>query len=156
MGYIEKNLMENEKIVYSAQLHPIVYTWPIVLGIVALIVMAIPLDDQTMFLVKLLGGIVALVIAFCWAVSLNGGKQYVVTTRRLIFKRGIIKRESLELLLRKCEGVKIQQSVAGRLLNYGDVIVTTGEASNLYRHIKAPLTFSTHINQQIDNLKTTE
>ncbi|MCR4854003.1 MAG: PH domain-containing protein [Prevotella sp.] len=156
MGYIEKNLMENEKVVYSAQLHFIVYVWPFLLGLAALVMMAIPMDDQTQFLVKLAAGVILLVIAFIWAVNINGGKQYVVTNRRLIFKRGIVKRESLELLLRKCEGVKIEQSVAGRLLNYGTVIVTTGEASNRYSHIKSPLAFSTHINQQIDNLKIGE
>ena len=156
MGYIEKNLMENEKVVYSAQLHPIVYTWPILLAIVALAVMAIPMGEDVNFVIKLAAGLVLLVIAFIWCVSINGGKQYVVTTRRLIFKRGIIKRTSMELLLRKCEGVKIEQSVMGRILNYGTVIVTTGEASSSYSHIKSPLTFSTQINQQIDNLKTLE
>lgn len=156
MGYIEKNLMENEKVVYSAQLHPIVYFWPIIMGIVAIAVMAIPMGKDVEFVIKLAAGFILLVIAFIWCVSINGGKQYVVTTRRLIFKRGIIKRTSMELLLRKCEGVKIEQSVMGRLLNYGTVIVTTGEASSSYSHIKSPLTFSTQINQQIDNLKTTE
>ena len=156
MGYIDKNLMENEKVVYSAQLHPIVYTWPILLAIVALAVMAIPMGEDVNFVIKLATGLILLVIAFIWCVSINGGKQYVVTTRRLIFKRGIIKRTSMELLLRKCEGVKIEQSVMGRILNYGTVIVTTGEASSSYSHIKSPLTFSTQINQQIDNLKTVE
>ena len=156
MGYIDKNLMENEKVVYSAQLHPIVYTWPILLAIVALAVMAIPMGEDVNFVIKLAAGLILLVIAFIWCVSINGGKQYVVTTRRLIFKRGIIKRTSMELLLRKCEGVKIEQSVMGRILNYGTVIVTTGEASSSYSHIKSPLTFSTQINQQIDNLKTVE
>ena len=148
--------MENEKVVYSAQLHPIVYTWPILLAIVALAVMAIPMGEDVNFVIKLAAGLILLVIAFIWCVSINGGKQYVVTTRRLIFKRGIIKRTSMELLLRKCEGVKIEQSVMGRILNYGTVIVTTGEASSSYSHIKSPLTFSTQINQQIDNLKTVE
>ena len=148
--------MENEQVVYSAQLHPIVYFWPIIMGIVAIAVMAIPMGKDVEFVIKLAAGLILLVIAFIWCVSINGGKQYVVTTRRLIFKRGIIKRTSMELLLRKCEGVKIEQSVMGRLLNYGTVIVTTGEASSSYSHIKSPLTFSTQINQQIDNLKTTE
>ena len=44
MGYIQKNLMENEKVVYEASLHPIVYTWPILLGLAALVFMAIPMS----------------------------------------------------------------------------------------------------------------
>ena len=109
--------------------------------------------SETEFVIKLIVGIMLLAAAFVWALTINNGKQYVITTRRLIFKHGIIKRQSMELLLRKCEGVKIEQSIMGRLLNYGTVIVTTGEASSCYHHIKSPLTFSTQINQQIDNLK---
>ncbi len=152
MGYIQKNLMENEKVVYEASLHPIVYTWPFLLGLAALVFMSIPMSE-TEFVIKLIVGIMLLAAAFIWALTINNGKQYVITTRRLIFKHGIIKRQSMELLLRKCEGVKIEQSIMGRLLNYGTVIVTTGEASSCYHHIKSPLTFSTQINQQIDNLK---
>ena len=77
----------------------------------------------------------------------------MLTSRRLIFKRGIIKRTSFELLLRKCEGIRIEQSIMGRMLGYGSVLVTTGEATNRYDYIKHPLEFSTAINQQIDNVK---
>ena len=75
--------------------------------------------------------------------SIYGGRQYVVTTHRLIFKRGIINRNSYELLLRKCEGIQVDQSILGRLLNYGTVNVTTGEATNSYKYISHPLAFST-------------
>ena len=95
-------------------------------------------------------------IAFVWAMSIYGGRQYVVTTHRLIFKRGIINRNSYELLLRKCEGIQVDQSILGRLLNYGTVNVTTGEATNSYKYISHPLTFSTKIHEQIYNQKDTK
>ena len=54
-------------------------------------------------------------------------------------------------MLQKCEGVMVEQSIMGRILNYGTVIVTTGEATNNYSYIRNPFGFSTAINQQIDN-----
>ena len=98
MGYIQKNLMKDEKVVYEARQHSIVYLGP-------------------------------------------------------IFKRGIINRRSFELLLRKCEGIQVNQTILGRIFDYGTVNVTTGEATNSYKYISHPLTFSTKIHEQIHGLR---
>jgi len=153
MGYIEKNLMVNEQVVYEANLHYIVYTSPCLVALLAIGFLFIPGLEWMWRIILMLAVWLG---AFIWAIAINGGKQYVVTTRRLIFKRGIIRRKSFELLLRKCEGIQIEQSIMGRILNYGSVLVTTGEATNRYDHIKNPLKFSTCINQQIDNVKNDE
>lgn len=148
MGYIQNNLMDDEKIVYEAKLHDIVYTGPIILAIFSFLIVFSLLDS-----VSLIISFIIWSIAVGWAISIHGGKQYVVTTHRLIFKRGIINRDSFELLLRKCEGIQVDQSILGRILDYGTVNVTTGEATNSYKYISHPLRFSTKIHEQIFNLK---
>ncbi|MBO7553478.1 MAG: PH domain-containing protein [Bacteroidaceae bacterium] len=148
MGYIQNNLMDDEKIVYEAKLHDIVYTGPIILAIFSFLIVFSLLDT-----VSLIISFIIWSIAVGWAISIYGGKQYVVTTHRLIFKRGIINRDSFELLLRKCEGIQVDQSILGRILDYGTVNVTTGEATNSYKYISHPLRFSTKIHEQIFNLK---
>ncbi len=150
MGYIQKNLMQGEKVVYEAKFHGIVYAWPCIIAFLALGFFFI---TSWSFLLRLILVLAVWLAIFLWCVSINGGKQYVLTSRRLIFKRGIVKRTSFELLLRKCEGIRIEQSIMGRMLGYGSVLVTTGEATNRYDYIKHPLEFSTAINQQIDNVK---
>ena len=150
MGYIQKNLMQGEKVMYEAKFHGIVYFWPCFFAVLAIGIFFI---SSWSFLLRLILVLAVWIAIFIWGVIINGGKQYVLTTRRLIFKKGIVKRTSLELLLRKCEGIRIEQSIMGRLLGYGSVLVTTGEATNRYDYIKNPLEFSTSINQQIDNVK---
>ena len=152
MGYIEKHLMQDEKVVSKAKLHWIVYFGP---GLVTLLAIGLLFISDFSWLLRICLMLGVWLCALIWAVAIDGGKQYVVTTRRIIFKHGIIKRSSLELLLRKCEGIKVEQSIMGRILGYGTVLVTTGEATNRYDYIRHPVTFSTCINQQIDNLKTT-
>ena len=152
MGYIEKHLMQDEKVVSKAKLHWIVYFGP---GLMALLAIGLLFISDFSWLLRICLMLGIWLCALLWAVAIDGGKQYVVTTRRIIFKHGIIKRSSLELLLRKCEGIKVEQSIMGRILGYGTVLVTTGEATNRYDYIRHPVTFSTCINQQIDNLKTT-
>ena len=153
MGYIEKNLMEGEHIVMRAQLHYIVYWQPALLILLAILLFVFQISPE----VYTYQGIVAallLVIAFFSILYIHGNRKYILTNKRLIEKIGIIRRDSRELLLRKCEGVQLSQSILGRILNYGTVIVsTTGEATNDYKYIKEPIRFSTLINQQIDLLR---
>ncbi|MBR6455989.1 MAG: PH domain-containing protein [Prevotella sp.] len=148
MGYIEKNLMEGEQIVYEARQHWIIYWKPFLLLLVAIGLFAIP--SQYMELtIQMIASATLLVVAAIWAVNIYGGRKYILTTSRLILKRGIIRRESTDLILRRCEGVSIRQSITGRIFRYGTVSVSTGEVVNEFRLIEDPVRFSTQINQQI-------
>ncbi|MBR5634295.1 MAG: PH domain-containing protein [Prevotella sp.] len=148
MGYIEKNLMEGEQIVYEARQHWIIYWRPFLLLLLAIALFAIP-TQGTEFTVQMVASATLLVVAAIWAVNIYGGRKYILTTSRLILKRGIIRRESTDLILRRCEGVSIRQSITGRIFHYGTVSVSTGEVVNEFRLIEDPVRFSTQINQQI-------
>ena len=148
MGYIEDSLMQGEKIIYEAKLHYFMYWKPVALVILAIVVLFLPIEDAMKW--KLICSGVLLVLAAIWAFAVNNGKRYIVTNKRLIEKTGIIRRQSIELMLRKCESVQVNQSIAGRIFGYGDVVVTTGEDSSTYEYIWHPVKFSTQINQQID------
>jgi len=156
MSYIEENMMEGEKIVARATLHPFVYYKPALLAVLAIvlpIVLFIAYPDQLPVAETLIAAAVLLVVAAIWAAAIHGNRQYILTNRRLIEKVGIIRRESSEILLRKCEGVKLVQSIPGRIFNYGTVVVsTTGESFNDYHFIKDPVRFQTLVNQQIEHL----
>lgn len=53
--------------------------------------------------------------------------EYVLTTKELYIKKGIISRSISTIDLNWIKGVEIKQSIAGRLLNYGDLeIVAPG------------------------------
>ncbi|MBO4721917.1 MAG: PH domain-containing protein [Muribaculaceae bacterium] len=149
MGYIQKNLMSGEFVAYEAKQHGIIYTWPVVLALLSFCAFFIPADTWINACIC----VVVLLIALCWGISIYGGRQYVVTNNRLIFKRGIINRNSHELLLKKCEGVQVDQSIPGRIFDYGTVTVTTGEVTNSYKYISHPLRFSTAIHEQISHIK---
>ena len=148
MGYIANNLMTNEQIIYEAKLHSIVYLLPVLVILLSFVLFATIPSGATAIIVF---GIV--IICAIWCVEIHGGRQFVLTSKRVIVKKGIIERKVNELMLRKCEGIQVQQSVLGRILNYGTLLVTTGEATNHYKMIKNPFKFSTCINEQIDAIK---
>ena len=140
--------MKGEKIIYEAKLHYFMYWKPVALVLLAIVVLFLPIEDVLKW--KLICSGVLLLLAAIWAFAVNNGKRYIVTNKRVIEKTGIIKRQSIELMLRKCESVQVNQSIAGRIFGYGDVVVTTGEDSSTYEYIWHPVKFSTQINQQID------
>jgi uncharacterized membrane protein YdbT with pleckstrin-like domain len=83
-----------------------------------------------------LGGLV-----FLGAWIRRKGTEIVVTDRRVIYKRGFIARRTVEMNISKVETVDVEQSIAGRLLGYGTVLIRgTGESLEPLRHVEAPLT----------------
>ena len=47
------------------------------------------------------------------------GTEYVVTNKKVILKIRYFKPDALELVLNKCEGIRINQSLMGRMLGFG-------------------------------------
>ena len=75
--------------------------------------------------------------------------MYAVTNKRVILKSGIIRRDALELMLNKCEGIRINQGIWARIFNYGTLLVTTGGMTNTFRFVSAPMKFRQAINERV-------
>ena len=114
----------------------------------------VPTGEGTLNTRLLFSGIL-LVLALLWYIVINNGKRFLLTNKRIILKTGIIMRNSKELMLRKCESINVRQSIMGRILGYGDVIVSTGEEKDVFKYVRNPMTFSTKINEQIDKVSST-
>ena len=72
--------------------------------------------------------------------------EVAVTNRRIISKTGFIKRRTVEMHMDKVESVDVDQSILGRLFNYGDITIRgTGETMELLRTIDHPLDLRNHI-----------
>src|SRR5919108_829036 len=72
--------------------------------------------------------------------------EFAVTSMRLIFKVGLVARYTTELLLSKVESISVTQGLSGRMLNYGDLIVTgTGGAREVFRRVHDPVGFRNQV-----------
>jgi uncharacterized membrane protein YdbT with pleckstrin-like domain len=70
----------------------------------------------------------------------NAGALVRFPIRRVIYKKGLIRRQTNEMNMDKVESVQINQSILGRLLDYGDVtILGTGEGFETLRTIASPI-----------------
>ena len=69
-----------------------------------------------------------------------------VTTFRIVHKTGFIQRRTFEMSLDKVESVDVNQSILGRLMNYGDVTIQgVGEGTQTIATIARPLSFRSAI-----------
>jgi uncharacterized membrane protein YdbT with pleckstrin-like domain len=72
--------------------------------------------------------------------------EVAVTNRRVICKVGFVKRRTVEMHMDKVESVDVDQTILGRMLNYGDITIRgTGETMERLYMIDHPLQFRNHV-----------
>lgn len=150
MGYVERHLLPNEQVVYKTRLHWILFARPTLvtlLGIVITVALGVVTRVEWLWYASLLVVVAGLGWGAVHAVELLTS-EFAVTTTRLIFKVGLIGRYTTELLLGKVESIGVQQTLLGRLLNYGDLVVTgTGGAREVFPRVHDPIAFRNHVQQ---------
>ncbi len=138
MGYVESVLQPNERILMRGRLHWIIY-WRVILWLVLGVLCAVFWTSPVLAVIAALFGAVAL-IEFVHAWFIRWITEIAVTNRRVIYKRGFINRHTVEINTDKVESVDVNQSVPGRLLNYGSLDVKgTGHGFEPLHWIEAPL-----------------
>jgi uncharacterized membrane protein YdbT with pleckstrin-like domain len=151
MGYVERVLQPGESVLHAARLHWFIYLKGLALLLLALVcvMFAVGSNEPGIAIPLWLGagvlGLLGLVSAIV-ALIQQATTELVLTDRRLIYKTGLLRRHTMEMNRSKVETVGVDQSVLGRLLNYGTVIVRgTGGSLEPIRKIDDPLTFRSHI-----------
>jgi uncharacterized membrane protein YdbT with pleckstrin-like domain len=149
--YIDEILQPGERVLYSTNAHWIFYFPAIVAWIVALVFLILSrqttVDGLTML--SLSAAAVAALAALFW--TLKGwfhrfSTETDVTNLRVVHKTGFIKRRTFEMALDKVESVDVDQSILGRILNYGDVTIRgVGEGIEKITTIASPLAFRSSI-----------
>ncbi|MBV9735397.1 MAG: PH domain-containing protein [Acidisphaera sp.] len=129
MKYYQRVIRPDERVAFFCSIHWIVY-WAaigfLVLDVVILLLLAgTPSGDNwhAVETVALIACTALALLAFLRAYSRRIGTEIVVTDRRIIFKRGLIARHTVEMNVSKIETVDVEQSLLGRVLGYGDVVI---------------------------------
>jgi uncharacterized membrane protein YdbT with pleckstrin-like domain len=111
--YVNNHLIRDESVVHETKLH-----WVIFLTLKSLFTLGI-----APFLQRKLS-------------------EFVITNRRIIIKTGFIARSTFEMNLSKIESVNVDQTVTGRIFNYGSItIIGTGGTRETFHNISKPINF---------------
>ncbi|WP_315723905.1 MULTISPECIES: PH domain-containing protein [unclassified Bradyrhizobium] len=145
--YIDEILQPGEKVLYSTNAHwmfylPAIGAWIVVFGL--LLLSRTTVNDNLVMLCLATSAVIA-VVGLYWTVRAWFHRlttETDVTNRRVVHKTGFIRRRTFEMALDKVESVDVNQTIMGRLLNYGDVtILGVGEGKETISTIAEPLAF---------------
>ncbi|HEV8232681.1 MAG TPA: PH domain-containing protein [Thermoanaerobaculia bacterium] len=138
MSYAEKNLAPGETIVYRARYHWIYYRTTLALLLVAAVfglwwwisgerLQAGP--ASSVFGVIALALLAAALVHFLLRRIRASADEFVVTTRRVIRKTGLVAREAEHAPIEKIQDITVDQGVLARLLGYGTATLETASES---------------------------
>ena len=142
MSYVERVLQPGEQIRHISSIHWIVY-WPGV--VVALLAVAAYWFGETRLLPRAwlytsyaLALVAVVLLVKAWYQSWI--TEIAVTNRRVIYKKGLIRLKTNEMNMDKVESVQVDQSVLGRMFDFGTVkILGTGEGFEALQTIAGPI-----------------
>ena len=121
-AYVDGVLINDERVMYRARISKW-SLWPfIVFG-----ALLIPLF-----------GVGLLLLVWAWIIYTT--TELAITNKRVIAKTGLFQRRTIEIFLEKIESIQVDQSVFGRMFNFGSVVISgTGVHSAPFRNISDPL-----------------
>jgi len=141
MGYVDRNLVPGETLLYRTRHHWLVLMGPFFGGLlllvpgIALMAEAIATRDSAGLVVgsatispkvMVVSGVVlaaAAIITFSYGVAKRNATEMAVTNRRVLIKTGMTSRRTLDLMLSRVESIGVEETAAGRMLGYGSVVV---------------------------------
>jgi uncharacterized membrane protein YdbT with pleckstrin-like domain len=102
------------------------------------------------------GGVVLLVcgvVAILMGMVRRNATEMALTNRRVVIKTGLVGRTTIEMLLNKVESIEVSETVLGRMLGYGTIVVIgTGGTPEPFHRVAHPLEFRSKVQQQIEKL----
>ena len=126
--YIDDILQPGEKVLYSTNEHwmyflPAIAGW--IIAVAFLVLWRLVTADALMFVCLALAAIAGVAASYWTATAWfhRWTTETDVTNLRVVHKTGFIKRQTFEMSLDKVESVDVNQSILGRLMDYGDVTI---------------------------------
>jgi len=102
----------------------------------------------------LIGLILACILAWIKTMHLYNANRYLLTTRRVILKRGVLSVKLITTLYDKITHIEVEQSLYDRLIMHeGSVIINTAGATNDSLHLKnidSPIEFKNLLERLIN------
>jgi uncharacterized membrane protein YdbT with pleckstrin-like domain len=159
MGYIENNLIGGESVIYRARLHWVLFIRPALVSLLFVAAAAglfhfasqSSTPDNTQLMERIAIALILIaIIPILVAFIRRSSREYAVTNKRVIMQVGAVQRKTEEMFLNKIESIGVDQSVAGRMLGFGTVVIRgTGGSFEPFDRVSAPLELRRQIQEQI-------
>jgi uncharacterized membrane protein YdbT with pleckstrin-like domain len=171
MGYIDKNLLPGEQIIFRTKKHFIIFLVPFLFLALAIFFSMDNLITREMnhtfnIITHSIPGLNAIhrfpAFLFLFAMAFSGLQQwivyqtseYVVTNKRVIMREGLVDRRTSDLRISTISSVNIDQGLLAQMLNYGNISINGfGGQKDDFIQIAAPIEFQKSVHVQLDDAK---
>lgn len=154
-NYTDEVLQPGETVRYEGTLHWIIFVpgVPILMFVFAAFLGFTrawhPAHGVSLYSLLALFALVALLLQLLTAWIVRQTTEIAVTNRRVIYKTGLISRQTIEMNMDKVESVDVTQDFLGRLLDYGTVLIRgTGAGLEPLANVASPLALRNAITAQ--------
>ncbi|MCX6374301.1 MAG: PH domain-containing protein [Actinobacteria bacterium] len=155
VDYVMQQLGANEKILYTERHHWVFFVAEMIKWILfaaavlaLVIVLRVWLFEGAGWVWWLLLIFLVPAVRIAWGFLSWRMNVYVLTNRRVIESTGVLSKRVADSSLEKLTDIVLKQSILGRMLNYGDIIVLTAAAGagiNNLKQIRRPMEFKTQM-----------
>lgn len=149
--YVDRNLHGDEKVSYRGRVSWIAALHRGVTALVAGFVVINAVERGSFLavigLLAMLWGLIDIVAGILFRMS----AEYAVTDRRVIGKYGIIRHESVDVLLTSMSGASTSFTVLGRLFGYGSVWVNGNGTRRMLKDLAHPKAFESAIHERLED-----
>ena len=155
MSYSESHLLPGETIKYRGRLHWLPFLPAYLLGALFTAIGVAGLVMQTWWLA--IAGFAVAIPAFVWIYIAKVTSEFCVTDQRVIIKVGFIRRRTVETMLGKVETIGVEQSLIGRVFDFGTMLVVgTGGTQDKFHNIADPLEFRRQVQAEASALEAAD
>jgi len=156
MTYVENNLIKDEEVKFFAHIHYAIFSSSIISFIIVLIIAISNLSSRSSLSnpTTIFNLILFLIPIFIFpnALIIKLTTEFAVTNKRIIAKVGFFQRHTLEILLQKVESIQVNQSIIGRIFNYGSItVIGSGGTKQKFVGITNPIEIRNKTNQVIED-----
>lgn len=152
MSYIEDSLSVDERIVRTFEVRRSdQWSYPITISILSSFFFFM-IYIFTFALPWLLIGLIVLILTFLYVWFYHKNKEMGVTTKRFIYKKGIIAVKTQEIHLHAIETVTIKQGVLDRTSGSGQIIITGRGTSELTLYVRDVMDVKKTIESQLPSI----
>jgi uncharacterized membrane protein YdbT with pleckstrin-like domain len=148
VSILDKSLLPDEKIIYRTRKHLIIFFTPVVWIFVTLFFMNSSIE-MVRKITWIPVGITLFYFLNQWLIYISS--EFAITNKRILMREGFFFRHTNETRLVTIANVSVNQSLLGRALNYGAVVLHAfGGDYDPFTNINRPNDFQMQLQMQLD------
>ena len=155
MGYIDRNLLPDERILFRTKKHLIIFFYPLVLAMISMYAYQYMRTNTVLASLDWAPALISTLFAISVFLEYVAS-DFAITNKRIMMREGFFYRHANELRINTISQVNIDQTIFGQWLDYGNVSINAFGAFDVYHLIAYPVRFQRCVNEQLNKLNEKE